>query len=134
MKILISTLFTLVCAHLSFSQDWSVVEKNDFFSISVDEITYENLTDGINHQRLIFKYENHSDKPITLTFNRELFFSESDKVIQEQTFSISIPANSTVEYGDINLDKTFYLFKTDNLKFIKKSLIDFKLINLRLNE
>ena len=54
------------------------------------------------------------------------------KFLQDETFSIQIPANGMVEYNESkNNDKSFYIFKTDNNGWIKDSLDTFNFIQFK---
>lgn len=131
MKIYLTLLAVSCFCFSSFSQNWTAIESNDQYSLLVSEIDYKSLSDGIHHQRIVFKYENHSNSPIELSFNREVQYDEN-LVPQEQNFVVSIPANGVAEYSDATkYDKTYYIFKKDHKGTIKKSLKDFKITNLR---
>lgn len=134
MKTSILTIVIICLGYVGYSQkSWAVIEKNEQFSISVTEIEYKNESDGINHQRLVFRYENYTSAPIILNFNREVMYL-NQSIRQDPDFTISIPASSVIEYDESKkYDKTYYIFKKDNNNTIKKSLSDFKIINLRIN-
>lgn len=132
MKILL--LVSLCCIHFgSIAQDWKYLEFNEIFGISVAETNFEDKSSGISHTRLIFKYENFTDGELKLTFNREIAYGV-DFINQEQDFKVSIPAKSSIEYNDQNVnDKTYYLFVLDKNGHIKSKLRDFKITNLKYN-
>lgn len=133
MKLFFILLFLITSSLNGYCQDWKSTETNDIFSISVAEIEHNKPSDGINHQRLIFKYENHTDKTISLSFKREVKYSDQT-ITQEQDFEITIPANSSLQYDkSADYNRLYYLFKKDNDDIIKQSLSDFKIINLRIN-
>lgn len=115
-----------------FSQNWSEVIKNDALTITVKEIHHQDVTNGMDHQRWVFKYENHTPFPIRVVFNRELVYN-GKPYLQDETFSVEIPANGVVEYDQShNKDKTYYIFKSDNNNWIKDSLDTFKIINFNI--
>lgn len=133
MKLLLTLMTTLVISLGVFAQDWKPVVSEVNFSVYVAEIDYKNPSDGIYHQRLIFKYENHTSQPLELHFNREVNY-DGTKIIQERVYTLLIPENSSIAYDDAKKhDQTFYLFKKDNEGFISKMLKDFKIINIRTN-
>lgn len=133
MKTLSTSLFLSVFCFSSFCQDWQIVETNEQFSISVADTEHKSPSDGIHHQRLIFKYENHTSAPIELQFNRQVKYADA-VTTQEQDFVVTIPVEGTVQYDASKLyDKTYYIFKKDHDNIIKRSLQDFQIINLRIN-
>lgn len=118
----------------SFAQSWQKIEENSHFSIFVSELEYRNSSDGIDHHRFVFKYENHTNEPLTIYFNRELQYDNGTAFSQEQDFTVTIPAKGVSEYSDSTIyDKTYYIFKKDNNHLIQQSLLDFKILNLRIN-
>lgn len=127
-------LASLFLGYTGYSQEnWTTVEENEHYSVSSKEITYKNESDGINHQRIVFRYENRTSTPILLKFNREVTY-DGQVQLQEQEFSVSLSSASIVEYDESKkYDKTYYLFKRDNNKTISKSLDNFKITHLRIN-
>ena len=131
--LLLSLMATTVISLGAFSQDWNSVIEETNFSVYVAEIEYRNPADGIHHQRLVFKYQNHTAQPLELSFNREVNFGGAT-ITQERNFSVLIPGNGSVAYDEARQhDQTFYLFKKDHEGFISKHLRDFKIINIRTN-
>jgi hypothetical protein len=130
MKIYLGFLAASCFSLCSYGQNWKTIESTDQYSLSVAEVEYDSASDGIHHQRIVFKYENYSNTPLELSFNREVQYGEI-ATTQEQTFKVSIPAKAVVEYGDATkYDKTYYIFKKDYKGTIKKELKDFKITNL----
>ncbi|HLU86413.1 MAG TPA: hypothetical protein VKZ44_01585 [Taishania sp.] len=132
MKILL--LVIVCCIHFgSMAQNWSYLESNEIYGISVSESSFEDKSADISHARLIFKYENFSDSELELTFNREVAYG-ADFIQQEQDFKVIIPAKSSVEYTTENAnDKTYYLFVKDKNGHIKSTLRDFRITNIKHN-
>ena len=131
MKYTLVIIGLLLFSHAGLSQDWQEIKTNDSVKISVKEIHYQNLTNDIDHQRFVFKYENLTSSPLEINFNRELIYNDK-KFLQDETFSIQIPANGMVEYNESkNNDKSFYIFKTDNNGWIKDSLDTFNFIQFK---
>lgn len=134
MKTLFSSLFLFPLCMTAFSQEWGKIESNDLFSIYIAEVEHKSPSDGIHHQRFIFKYENHTPETIELHFNREVQYGDV-VTTQEQDFQVTIPGNGSTEYDAAKqYDKVYYLFKRDNEGLIKRSLNDFKITNLRINQ
>lgn len=136
MKQIFFILLSLLFIGNTLSQTWEVATATDNYVIYKGEINYLNKVDDINHQRIIFKYENLTDNEITLTFNRKLVYERSEggqnELIQDNDFLVRIPAHSSVEYQESNYrNKTFYVFKKDNNGYIKNRLLDYQLLNLK---
>lgn len=132
MKLLLTSIFLSFFSLGAFSQDWNVVEQNEQYSIYVAEIDYNSPSDGIHHQRLIFRYQNHTMKSIQLSFNREVKY-DGQYIKQDRNFVVELSADSYVQYDESKAyDKLYYIFKKDQQGFIKQSLEDFKITNLRM--
>lgn len=132
MKLFLLTITLSVFSYTGFSQDWQEIMTTDSLTISVKEIQYQDLTNDINHQRWVFKYKNLSSSSIEIHFNRELIY-DGKQYIQDEQFSIEIPANGVLEYDDSRKkNKVYYIFKKDNNGWIKESLDTFKFINLNI--
>lgn len=130
MKSTLILISLLLLSYTGFSQEWKDVKTTDAVIISVKEIHYQDVKNDIDHQRLVFKYKNTTSSPIEIHFNRELNYN-GKTYPQEEDFSINIPANGTLQYNDSkNNNKTYYIFKKDNNGWIKRSLDNYKIINL----
>lgn len=128
---LIVTLIWLSSGH-SFAQEWKVVEANEKLIISSALITYESQKDGISHQRVIFQYKNLTNNALTVTFNQTVSYGDQ-QIRQDKTYSITIPANSNVEYNEENSkNKAFYIFSKDLKGTIQKVLHDFHLNTIKM--
>lgn len=132
MKLLLTSIFLSFFSLSALCQDWKAIEQNEQYSIYVAEFEYKNESDGIHHQRLVFKYQNHTMKPIQISFNREVKY-DGQYVTQDRNFIVELSANSYVQYDESKAyDKLYYLFKNDQKGFIKQSLEDFRITNLRM--
>lgn len=132
MKSIIIFISLSLLSFTGFCQDWQEIKSNDSISISVKEIHYQDVTNGMDHQRLVFKYENSTSSPLEINFNRELIYN-GKKYLQEEDFSIQIPANGTLQYDDSkNKNKTYYIFKKDNNGWIKNTLDTYTIIHIKV--
>ena len=133
MKTLIILLATTVqfCA---WSQDWVESYKDDTFSIEYSKITHESPSDGINHERLIFKYSNLTNEDLSIDFVRRIAYDGVElSNSSERKYSINIPANSILGYSENEkYNKLYYIFVSDNKKTIKKRLSGFEFINIEI--
>ena len=133
MKI-ITTLFAVFLHVFLFSQEWTILKSNEKYSIEYSKIDFENKSDGINHQRIIFQYKNLTNTEIKLTFNRSISYEKSGNLtLQDKTYSITIPANGSISFNDSNsTDKTYYIFSKDLKGTIKRSLTNFDITNIQI--
>ena len=117
---------------VAWSQNWIDSYNDESVSIQYTKINYESVSDGIHHERIIFKYVNHTDEDIQLSFDRKVSYNLaklSDS--PERTFEVLIPANTTMTYGDDKkYDKTYYIFSSDHKGTIKQKLSGFEVINV----
>lgn len=132
-SILIIITLTLL-SFIGFSQNWQEVKITDSVKISVREIHYQNVANDIDHQRFVFKYENTTSSPIEIHFNRELIYNGKN-YLQEEDLVITIPANETLQYDDLeNNNKSYYIFKKDNGGWIKETLDNYTIINFKVRK
>ena len=132
MKI-ITTLFAIILHCFCFSQEWSSIQKNESISIDFSKVTFDSSSDGIKHERIIFQYTNLTNSDLTISFQRSVSYDESKELkLQEKTYKLTIPANSSISYNDENAnDKTFYIFAKDTKGTIKQSLSNFEIVNIQ---
>lgn len=127
----IATLF----AFQSKAQEWQTSYEENGITIQYQLTEVNDPQQGIHHARIIFRYENKTNRTVQLNFNRLITYTGSETAKpQENNFTVSIPANSSVEYNASNSkDKTFYLFAQDKKNTIKRSLINFDIKNVTIN-
>lgn len=132
MKSILFSISFAVISFSGFSQDWQNVSSNDSLTIFAKEIHYQKTSDDIDHQRIVFKYKNNTNKPIEISFQRDLFYN-GEKHPQDKEFFLNIPANDVMQYKEErNRDKTFYIFKKDNNGWIKKKLSNYYITHLKV--
>lgn len=127
MKAITFLFFAILFASGSKAQEWQTYYEGQGITIQYKPTEINDPQAGIHHTRIVFRYENSTNSEIQLTFKRLITYSGSETARpQENGFSVSIPANSSVEYNEANAhDKTFYLFAQDKKNTIKRSLINF---------
>lgn len=133
MKQLFFVLLTTIFTSFGFSQQlkWKVVTATPSYSISVAEMHYQNRKNDIDHQRLIFKYENKTDAPLELSFRRKVNYN-GKTALQDRTFDIQLPAHSSKEYAASEKhDKLYFIYKKDNKGFISQTLTNFTIIQIK---
>src|SRR5690606_6998530 len=114
---------------VSFSQEWSNLQSDKAVSIDFAKVSYENSANGINHERIVFKYTNLTNSDLKISFQRSISYDASGALkSQDKTYELTVPANSSVGYNDENMnDKTFYIFSKDLKGTIKRSLTNFEI-------
>lgn len=135
MKAITFLLFAILFASGSKAQEWQTFYEGQEITIQYRPIEINDPQLGIHHTRIVFRYENKTSNPIQVDFNRTITYSDSeaDKP-QEKTYTVSIPANSSIEYNTSNTnDKTFYLFAQDKKNTIKRSLISFDIKDIKIH-
>lgn len=135
MKALTFLLFTTLFAFSSKAQEWQTYYDEGGIAIQYQLTEIDDPQLGIHHARIVFRYENKTNQAVQLSFNRMITYSDSETAKpQEKTFTVSIPANSSIEYNSSNSkDKTFYLFAQDKKNTIKRSLVSFDIKNVTIN-
>jgi len=133
MKIL-SILLATALQFGAWSQDWMESYKDASLSIEHSKITYESPSDGLNHERLIFRYINLTSSELSINFDRKIAYDGVElSSSPERNFSIFIPANSILSYTDEEKhNKLFYVFLSDNKGTIKKKLSGFEFLNIEI--
>lgn len=135
MKAITLVLFAILFANSSKAQEWQTYYEDQGIAIQYRLAEIDDAQLGIHHARIVFRYENKTSNSVQLNFNRLITYSDSETAKpQEKGFSLSIPANSSMEYNQANsTDKTFYLFAQDKKNTIKRSLVNFDIKDVTIN-
>lgn len=135
MKTITFLFVALFFATSSKAQEWQSYYESQGVAIQYRPLEINDPQLGIHHARIVFRYENKTNHEVRINFKRLITYSDSETAKpQEKGFSISIPANSSVEYNQVNsTDKTFYLFAQDKKNTIKRSLINFDIKDVKIN-
>ncbi len=135
MKLLTTTLtvsFILLVSVAVRAQDWvKYLEKPDV-AIEIAEWNAIDKRIDKNHDLIVFKYTNLSDRQLVLKFNREQDYSNSGTSNSDNEFVLVLEPHQTVSYFDDSRNKMFYIFKKDNNGWIKDVLTDFRLTDLTI--
>lgn len=122
---------TIIC-FANYAQKWTPVVSTSNYVIYQAEIHYTDKANDIDHQRIIFKYENKTNDAIKLHFKRALNY-DGNWAIQDRGFEITIPAHSSVTYDESKkYDKSFFIFKKDHQGWIKETLLDYHINDVTL--
>lgn len=135
MKILTILLATTMQFY-AWSQGWVESYKDNSVSIEYSKITHLSQSDGINHERFIFKYSNLTNEELSIEFDRKIAYNGVElSSSPERKYSITIPANSILEYSDDEkFNKLCYIFVSDNKGTIKSRLSGFEITNIEIKE
>lgn len=125
----------LVLAHNLFAQNWEVYYSDDDVKIEYTLHNFKDDAHGIDHQRLIFRYTNLSDKNLQVQFQRKLAYDnvELDHT-NERSYSLDIAAGEMKQFDQTNNSKTYYIFSSDNKGTIKRKLSAFELNHVTTTE
>lgn len=140
MKRLLLTLGISLSLGYGISQTANIGEYNTVYSennivMSAAEGTF--TQSNKEHVRYFLKYENYSNFPVELSFQKELHYGDDcygcgDN--DEQTYTVTIPANTTLVFDDKNTSKDFYIFVKDNEGWIKRQLTEFEIKNIKIEQ
>lgn len=128
----LSVLLVSMMQMVAFSQEWIESYKDESISIEFSKTIFESPSDGINHERFIFRYTNFTNQNLNLKFNRKVVYDGIElPASDERSFEVNLPAKSTTSYTEQEkYNKVFYLFVSDINGIIKKKLTDFEIINI----
>lgn len=115
-------------------QEWSEIYKNESLIVSFKTINYTSPSNGHQHERVVFNYENRSNNTIDVTLNRAHYYGNQCYGCEggELTYNLILPPKTTETFDKKNTSKTYYIFKKDLEGFIKKSLTDWKILNVKI--
>lgn len=135
MKTIAFLCFLLLTGFNSQAQEWQTYTLKDGILIQYRSQELNDPQSAIHHTRIVFRYENTTASNITLNFQRTVTYSDSSNTVpQEKGYTVTIPANSSIEYNPTNeRDKTFYIFAQDQGNLIQRTLINFEITNLTIN-
>ena len=136
MKTITLLFFAILFASNAKAQEWQTYYEGQGITIQYRPAEIDDAQLGINHKRIVFRYENKTNQEVQLNFSRLITYSDSEIAAkpQEKRYSVSLSANSSIEYNQANsMDKTFYLFAQDKKNTIKRSLINFDIKDVTIN-
>lgn len=113
--------------------DYSALFSENNVALSVAEGTFSES--GKTHIRYFFKYENHTNEAVELSFQKELHYGDDCYGCNgedEFTYSVKIPPNSTLVFDDDHKSKAFYIFVKDKEGWIQRQLTDFEIKNIKI--
>ncbi len=112
------------------SIEWKIEYIDSEIKIESATLVVDDKVNGIKHERIIFKYSNLTSKKITISFSRKLYYNGKcigcENSLDKKT-SITLNPLESKSYGDLNNDKTYYVFSKDLNKTITKTLDSFQL-------
>ena len=123
-----------VCQNVEIGEYEPVFSENNIV-MSVAEGTY--TESNRSHVRYFLKYENYTNFPVELTFQKELHYGDQCYGCDdngEQEYTVKIPANSTLVFDEDHRSKSFYIFVKDENGWIKRQLTGFEIKNIKINQ
>lgn len=129
MKNLLVLIFLGVVS-VSRAQEWQEYYEDDTLLIEFATVDYKSRREGVNHQRLVFRYINKIEKELTLKFDRELTYDGPLLENYNDSYSVRISPHDTLSYGRKHRENEFYVFIRDYEEVDEKSLSAFRIINI----
>ena len=130
-------LAALVAAfHSAFAQEaatWSTYFESEEVKISVGTSDCYYPEKGINNRYLLFKIENLSPEPVTISYDIDRSYNGKQLVPDNNGFEFSIPAQSSVESDCSDLKDGLHLFSKMLNASAKSTLSGFELSNMVIN-
>lgn len=125
---------------MAIAQQTQINQYQPIFSesnivMSIAEGTFEE--GNKKHVRYFFKYENYSNFPVELSFQKELHYGDQCYGCdggEEKTYTVTIPANSTLVFDQDHRSKDFYIFVKDENGWIRQQLTDFEIKNIKIEQ
>ena len=111
---------------------WKTEYKDEFVLIQSKTTVYDNPSDGIKHERIVFKYTNLTKQDISISFNRNLFYNGVCYGCNqpERRYTVQLKATEVKEYSSKNTESEYFIFSKDLQGFITKTLDSFHIVNL----
>lgn len=132
---LLKTVFAFTLLSVTWqvnAQNWKSYYEDSQILIEIGQIDHDSPSDGIKHERLVFKYTNKTDQEITLSFQRKLAYNGQQLAeARDRSYSLLIEPKSSRSYEENNRDKAFYIFYRDLKGTIKKVLSNYELSNIK---
>lgn len=130
-------LVALVAAfHSAFAQEaatWSTYFESEEVKISVRTSDCYYPEKGINNRYLLFKIENLSPEPVTISYDINRSYNGKQLVPDNNGFEFSIPAQSSVESDCSDLKDGLHLFSKMLNASANSTLSGFELSNMVIN-
>lgn len=111
---------------------WKTEYKDESVLIQSKTIVYDNPSDGVKHERIVFKYTNLTKQNLTISFNRNLFYNGKCYGCEqsERRYTVQLNASEAKEYSEKNKNQEYFVFVKDLQGFITKTLDAFHIVNL----
>ncbi|MCW3083313.1 MAG: hypothetical protein JWP12_679 [Bacteroidetes bacterium] len=123
---------TVILLPAGITASWKEEYKDEQILIESSVAVYEDVINGIRHERVVFRYTNLTSQTITVSFNRTMNY---DGVCYgcdhpDKKYSITLAPMESKEYANDNKDKLFFIFSKDLNKTITKKLDSFRILNI----
>ncbi|MCK6648555.1 MAG: hypothetical protein L6Q66_02760 [Bacteroidia bacterium] len=115
------------------STEWKIEYIDSEIKIESALLIIDDQTNGIKHERVIFRYSNLSSKKINVSFSRRMYYDGKcmgcDNNLDKK-MTITLDPSEVIEYTEKNKDKVFYLFSRDLNNTISKKLDSFQITSI----
>ncbi len=123
---------TIVLLPAGITAPWVEAYKDKDILIESSVAVYEDVKNGIKHERTVFRYTNLTSQTITVSFDRTMTY---DGVCYgcdhpDKKYTITLAPMESKEYANDNKDKLFFIFSKDLNKTITKKLDSFRILNI----
>lgn len=105
-------LFWLCCITLATNaSDWKVYYTGKSVVIYYKYEDCHNDGKGIHQQKVLFAFENLSDKKITVSFAKEMSYTNSPKIVADKSlFNVVLSPKQRMEADCEGRDRSLYIF------------------------
>ena len=130
------TVALIATFHSAFSQEadsWSTYLENDQVKISVRSNDCDYPEKGINNRYLLFKIENQSSNPVTISYDIDRSYNGNELVPDNNGFEFLLPSQSSLQADCDDLKEGLHLFSKMLNVSGKSSLSGFEFSNVVVN-
>ena len=107
-------LITLFCIFFMASNlmanDWQVYFANDNIKVYYKYAECHDNANGLHQEKVLFKYENLTDKNLSLNFNRVPVYSKSSRPADVFNYTLQLAAKQSVSADCATKDKSLIAF------------------------
>jgi hypothetical protein len=93
-----------------FANDWQVYLANEKVKIFYKYADCHDEANGLHQEKVLFKYENLTDKNLSLNFNRVPVYSKSSRPADVFNYTLQLAAKQSVSADCATKDKSLIAF------------------------
>ena len=117
-----------------FANDWQVYLANEKVKIFYKYADCHDETNGLHQDKVLFKYENLTDKNLSLNFNRVPVYSKSNRPADVFNYTLQLAAKQIISADCATKDKSLIAFSKHLEKPDARQLQSFTLSIISLQE